>query len=99
MEMEEVAKGYERKSDVDGYTIIWRNHGIPKVHLLRSWGECNVELARKRGVKVTGVVGSREVLNSALEGRRAEDCRRCFPRPEMLEEPVLVEEYADMEEG
>lgn len=97
METMQETPGYERKSDVDGFTIIWRRNNTPKVHLLRSWGECNVELARKRGTKVTGVVGSREVLLSALQGRRVAACQRCFPRPDVEEEPVPVEEFADEE--
>jgi len=93
MEME-----FERKSDVDGFTVIWRKNRAPKVHLLRSWDECNVELARKRGSEVTSVAGSREALLGVLQGRRVNWCKRCFPQPKVLEEPVLVEEFAPEEE-
>jgi hypothetical protein len=88
---------FERKSDVDGFTVIFRPHRSPKVHLLRSWGECNVELARKRGSDVQSVVGSREALLSVIESRRVAWCKRCFPQPDVLEAPVPVEEYAEEE--
>lgn len=86
---------YERRSDVDGYTIVWRRGRAPKVHLLRSWDECNVELARKAGVKTEGVPGSRELLMERLHGKAAEACLRCFPQPEVLDPPALEEQYAD----
>lgn len=93
-----MSQNYERKSDVDGFTIIERPGRTPMVHLLRSWDECNVELARKRGSAVSGVVGSRETLMAILPGRRVRWCRRCFPAPKIEEAPVLVEEYAPGEE-
>jgi hypothetical protein len=88
---------FERKSDVDGFTVIFRPHRSPKVHLLRSWDECNVELARKRGSEVQSVPGSREALLGVIEARKVAWCKRCFPQPKDLEAPVLVEEYAEEE--
>lgn len=86
---------FERKSDVDGFTVIWRRNRSPKVHLLRSWGECNVEQARKKGTPVDSIEGSRENLLDLLGGRRAAWCHRCFPTPDERTEitPELV--YAD----
>lgn len=85
---------YERRSDVDGYTIVFRKGRSSRVHLLRSWGECNVEQARKSGTDVLGIAGSRENLLQVLDGK-ATWCRRCFPTPTEALPPTGEVEYID----
>lgn len=80
---------FERRTDVDGYSIIERKGRSPRIHLLRPYGSCLVD---DDAIKVEG---SRELLMHNLRGRRASECRRCFPRPEDVDEVVEEIAYAD----
>ncbi len=85
---------YERKSDVDGFTIVYRVGRAARIHLLRPWNSCNTE-KRKSGRDTESVKGSRENLLMALSGTRAIGCKRCFlppSDPQPIEETI---EYAD----
>jgi hypothetical protein len=102
--MMDVEETYERRSDVDGFTIVPRKGRRPRIHLLRAWNECNTE-EEKAGEDVVRVAGSREVLDEALVGlgflRGGIACKRCFPEPtkdEEAEAEVEAPEYEEPEE-
>ena len=97
-------QGYERRSDVDGFTIVPRRGRRPRIHLLRAWNECNTE-EEKAGEDVVRVAGSREVLAEKLVelgfSRGGIPCKRCFPPPtkeEAEEAEVEAPEYEEPEE-
>jgi hypothetical protein len=94
----EMAAVEGRRSNVDGYTIVYRTRRAPKIHLLRAWNSCNTE-RRKSGRDTVRVKGSRELLMEVLEGRRADECLRCFPGPDEIPESVELIDYADALEG
>ncbi len=86
---------YQRGSDLDGFTIVYRTGRAARIHLLRAWNACNTERG-KSGRDTVSVEGSRESLLMALEGKRAIECKRCFPAPsEQLEPDVGEPIYAD----
>ena len=91
---------YERKSDVDGFTVVARKGRRPKIHLLRPWNECNTTRG-KSGKDTMRVKGSREHLMKALaeHGFRHGGiaCLRCFRRKPEDDAETPVEDYGDPE--
>ncbi len=85
---------YQRMTDVAGFTIVYRKGRAARVHLLRPWNSCNTE-HRKAGRDTVTVEGSRENLLMTLDGRRAIECKRCFPAPRVEDEPTGEIAYAD----
>lgn len=93
-ELEELHDAGERRSDLDGFTIIPRAGRAPRVHLLRPYPECHAS-GDKRAIRIEG---GREHLQAALAELGARTggsaCRRCFPKSSDADTLTPVEEYA-----
>lgn len=89
---------YQRNSDTDGFTVVYRTGRAARIHLLRPYNSCNTERS-KSGRNTYRVEGGRENLLMALKGKRATECRRCFPSPHKKLEPNVIEPvYAEEED-